>query len=140
MPAVLLLPAAVRAELEAQAVTGYPNETCGLLLGLHDASRCSVAGQYAARNLNRVRAADRFVLDPQDYLAAEEFAEDSGIEVVGVWHSHPDHPARPSETDRAQAWPGWSYLILSVMAGEVVDLRSWRLTGQDFYEEEVRHG
>lgn len=140
MPCVLLLPPGVRAELEAQAATGYPDETCGLLLGLSNSVRCSVVAQYPARNLNRERANDRFVLDPQDYLAAEEFAEDTGVEVVGVWHSHPDHPARPSETDRAMAWPGWSYLILSVTAGEVVDVRSWRLAGREFYEEEVHHG
>lgn len=140
MPCELLLPPGVRAELEALVTNGYPDETCGLLLGLHNAARCSVVAQHAARNLNRERATDRFELDPQDYLLAEEFAEDGGIEVVGVWHSHPDHPARPSETDRAMAWPGWSYLILSVTAGGVVDVRSWRLAGHDFSEEEVRHG
>jgi proteasome lid subunit RPN8/RPN11 len=60
------------------------------------------------------------------------------LEVVGVWHSHPDHPARPSETDRNGAWEGWSYLILSVTAEGVPDLRSWRLRGEHFEEEDVR--
>lgn len=140
MPCVLLLPSEVRSELVAQADVGYPDETCGLLLGFNEATGCRVVLQHAARNVNLERAGDRFELDPRDYLAAEQAAAAMGIMVVGVWHSHPDHPARPSETDRALAWPGWSYLIMSVTAGGVLDLRSWRLAGHDFYEEEVRHG
>lgn len=140
MRCVLLLPPAVRAELEAAAAAGYPDETCGLLLGQNDERGCWVAAQRAARNLNRVRARDRFELDPLDYLAAEAEAAKGSIEVVGIWHSHPDHPARPSETDRAMAWPGWSYVILAVAAGRVADLRSWRLAGEVFLEEEVRDG
>jgi len=140
MRCVLLLPPGIRTELESLVGAGYPDETCGLLLGQTAEAGCRVVAQHAARNLNRERAADRFELDPRDYLAAEQAATAAGIQVVGVWHSHPDHPARPSETDRAMAWPGWSYLILSVTAVGVVDLRSWRLAGHDFYEEEVRHG
>jgi proteasome lid subunit RPN8/RPN11 len=140
MHGVLLLPPRVRTELEFLVVAGYPDETCGLLLGEYEAGICRVLSQHPARNLNRERAADRFELDPLDFLAAEQSAAATGVLVVGVWHSHPDHPARPSETDRALAWPGWSYLILSVTAGAVVDLRCWRLAGHDFIEEEVRHG
>jgi proteasome lid subunit RPN8/RPN11 len=57
--------------------------------------------------------------------------------VIGVWHTHPDHPARPSETDRAAAWAGWSYLILSVTARGVADVKSFRLHGEAFVEEEI---
>jgi len=136
----LLLPPGVRAELESLAGAGYPDETCGLLLGRAEGPRSFVTAQHAARNLNRERARDRFELDPVDYLAAENAAAAAGIAVLGVWHSHPDHPARPSETDRELAWPGWSYLILAVGTGGVTELRSWRLEGRDFCEEEVRHG
>lgn len=139
MPDVLELPAGVRGELEFLVSAGYPDETCGLLLGREESGACRVVVQRAAHNLNRERSADRFELDPRDYLAAEQAAEAAGLAVVGIWHSHPDHPARPSETDRAMAWPGWSYLILSVTPGGVVDLRSWRLAGDRFFEEEVRH-
>jgi proteasome lid subunit RPN8/RPN11 len=59
------------------------------------------------------------------------------LEIIGIWHSHPDHPARPSETDRAAAWEGWSYLIASVTKHGVADLRSWRLQGKDFVEENI---
>lgn len=140
MSFVLLLPSGVRAELEALADAGYPDETCGLLLGRGERACCDVLAQWPARNLNRERARDRFELDPLDYLAAEEAAAAAGILLVGVWHSHPDHPAQPSETDRAMAWPGLSYLILSVAATGVVDLRSWRIEGREFCEMEIRHG
>lgn len=139
MVAFLVLPAGIRAELASLAHAGYPDETCGLLLGNDSDGGCRVVCQRPARNLNRERARDRFELDPADYLAAETAAAAAGLTVVGVWHSHPDHPAQPSSTDLAMAWPGWSYVILSVAGGGVVDLRSWRLAGDSFCEEEVRH-
>lgn len=139
MSFVLLLPAKIRAELEAQACAGYPDETCGVLLGNAENQQSTVLADYPARNLNHERSRDRFELDPHDYLAAEDAASLAGIAVVGIWHTHPDHPARPSKTDREMAWRGWSYVILSVGAGGVLDLRSWRLVGHDFCEEEVRH-
>lgn len=139
MSFVLRLPADIRTELDALARAGYPDETCGLLLGQNDRNACRVLAQRPARNLNRERSRDRFELDPADYLAAEAAATASGRQLVGIWHSHPDHPARPSATDREMAWPGWSYVILAVNAGKVVDLRSWRLDGDEFSEEEVRN-
>ncbi|MEM8709359.1 MAG: M67 family metallopeptidase [Planctomycetota bacterium] len=78
------------------------------------------------------------MLDPVALLAAEESASSRGLEVIGVWHSHPDRAAVPSEEDRAAAWPKWSYLIASVNASGVRDLRSWRLGGEAFVEEAVR--
>ena len=61
----------------------------------------------------------------------------AGLEVVGVWHSHPDHSAQPSETDRSAAWEGWSYLILSVTSEGVTESRSWRLREEAFIEEVI---
>ena len=113
---------------------GYPSETCGLLIGRDS----TVARAVPARNLNRERAGDRYELDPADHFAAEQEARAEGLEVIGVWHTHPDHPARPSETDRAAAWPGWSYLILAVIAGGVTDIRSWQLAGEHFTEQAIR--
>lgn|SRR5574340_1064983 len=140
MGSVLQLPPRLRAELEGHARAGYPHETCGLLLGRAANGACAVTGVRAARNLSSERAGDRYQLDPADYLAAEHDASRQGVAVIGVWHTHPDHPARPSATDREWAWPGWSYLILSVGRGGVAELRSWRLAGAEFVEEEVRDG
>jgi len=136
--ATLHLSADLRTRIERWVTGGYPLETCGLLLGSRldgDARVCDVA---SARNLNQARARDRYQLDPGDFLAADQAARSAGLEVVGVWHSHPDHPAEPSETDRVQAWEGWSYLIASVSADGVRAVRSWRLVGDRFVEEVIQ--
>jgi len=118
--------------------SGYPNETCGLLLGRQENGLVEVRRVDRARNLNRERARDRYQLDPLDYLESERRASAEGMEVVGIWHSHPDHPARPSESDRSAAYEGVSYLIVSVSAQGVGELRSWRLRDEVFEEEELR--
>jgi proteasome lid subunit RPN8/RPN11 len=134
---MLVLPQDVRSELESWTGSGYPEETCGLLLGRTHLGRTEAARAMQARNLNRERARDRYDLDPLDYLAADAAARAAGLEIVGVWHSHPDHPAEPSETDRAAAWEGWSYLIVEVTNAGPRALRSWRLAGARFVEEPV---
>ncbi len=133
----LVLPAALRSALEEHARAGFPLETCGLLIGRARAERIEVEAVRKLRNVQVERARERYELDPVEHLAVEDEAAALGLEVVGAWHSHPDHPARPSETDRARAWEGWSYVILAVTAAGVVDLRSWRLVDGDFREERL---
>ncbi|MBL8482587.1 MAG: M67 family metallopeptidase [Rhodocyclaceae bacterium] len=133
----LVLPPAQRADLENWARAGYPLEVCGLLLGRRVGDGARVERVRSARNLSVDRAHDRFELDPLDFLPIDAEARESGREILGVWHTHPDHPARPSETDRAAAWPGWSYVILSVAQDGVRDVRSWRLEQGEFVEEAV---
>lgn len=137
MSNTVYLPAAVRVQLEAWTEAGYPLETCGVLVGTQSEGRVHVSRAVAARNLNTERAHDRYELAAEDWLAADEAAQADGLEVVGIWHSHPDHPARPSETDRVRAWEGWSYLIVSVQQGRAAELRSWRLAGEAFQEESI---
>lgn len=137
MASLLRLPQPYRLQLEAWARAGYPVECCGLMLGRPEEGRAEVQAVRQARNLNTERAEDRYELDPEDFLAADREARAGGLEIVGVWHTHPDHPAIPSETDRAAAWPGWSYVILEVAGGRVAALRSWRLAGEAFEEEEI---
>lgn len=133
----LRLPPPLRDTILAAAATGYPDEVCGLLLGRQDAGAVTVCAVHPARNVHPERTADRFLIEPQDYLDAEYAAATDGLQVVGVWHSHPDHPPRPSDTDREFAWAGWSYPIVSVNGGVATELRSWRLEGETFGEEEV---
>ena len=135
--AALILSDGLRSRLAQWAASGYPLETCGLLIGRHRDGRTEVAEATRARNLNAERARDRFELAPEDLLAADASARAAGLDIVGVWHTHPDHPARPSETDRSFAWDGWSYVILSVAADGVRELRSFRLNGGQFVEEVV---
>jgi proteasome lid subunit RPN8/RPN11 len=132
---VLHLPLELRARISAFAAAGYPRETCGLLVGRAAAHVTLVEDLVQGRNLSRERARDRYELAPEDLLAADGAARERGLEIVGVWHSHPDHPAVPSSTDREGAWAGWSYLIAAVEGGGLRDLRSWRLRGDLFVEE-----
>ena len=127
---------ALRLQLKQWGRIAYPGEACGLLLGREYGSLHAVERVRSANNLDHEPG--RYVLDPLDYLAAEDESRGSGLTVLGVWHTHPDHPARPSETDRTQAWSGWSYVIVSIVEGEARELRSWRLQGRRFIEEEVR--
>ncbi len=132
------LPAVIRQHLEQVVREGYPYETCGLLIGTQDSTTRLVTRAPQARNLSEERAHDRYELDPRDFLAADRQARAEGLEVVGIWHSHPDHPARPSETDRQAAWADYSYLIVSVTREGIADMRCWRLAGTEFVEEEIR--
>ncbi len=92
-------------EMTAHAEGGYPHEVCGLLLGEVDAASSlrRVRQAKRARNLDLERANNRYELDPTDYLRIDAQARQRGLSVVGVYHSHPEHPARPSETDQVGA-------------------------------------
>ena len=81
-------------------------------------------------------AHDRYWIDPADLLRIQKQARDQGLEIIGIYHSHPDHPAVPSECDRRLAWPVYSYLIASVCQGQVVAVQSWRLNDAQLFESE----
>ncbi len=143
---MLALDDASAARMSALAEGGYPHEVCGLLVGTCEDGVRRVREVHPAENLNRARAADRYDLSPADYARIERAAAARGLAVVGIYHSHPDHPSRPSETDRAQAagiWgsaESWSYVILEVAKGKVASWRSWVLKDEAFGEEAVRVG
>lgn len=136
---ITYLPKHLRRKLAGIVVAGYPYETCGLLIGTQNAGEVHVARLTQARNLNTERAHDRYELDPRDFLAGDKQAQAAELEIVGIWHSHPDHPALPSETDRVGAWEGYSYVIASVTRAGIADLRSFRLISNDFVEEAIIH-
>ncbi|MEM6454723.1 MAG: M67 family metallopeptidase [Acidobacteriota bacterium] len=131
--ASLRLTPAQRAELEAWCADAYPDEGCGLLIGPPSAPAGDGRLTYRvrrvtrARNLNVARARDRYVLDPADFLAADRAARADGLDVVGIWHTHPDHPPRPSITDLEAAWDGYVYLIVRASADAVGPMRAWQL-------------
>jgi proteasome lid subunit RPN8/RPN11 len=125
----------LRAELERVAWEHYPNEACALLIGTADQSAIRVAEVIHARNAHPTRARNRYEVAPEDLIRAHREAESRGLELVGIWHSHPDRPACPSSTDRASAASGWSYMITSVTRCGVLQLRSWRLQDGELREE-----
>lgn len=136
---VLLIPSALRARIEDSARLAYPREACGFLIGRRTGDHVEVVDLHDARNLAGDGASNRFLADPLDHLAAEDEARAHGLEVVGVWHSHPDEPARLSELDRAGAQPGWSHAILSIDRAGATELRSWKLVEARFIEENLRN-
>ena len=133
----LRLPTSLRRQLHGWARDGYPHEVCGLLVGSSGAEATTVSRVTRARNLAVERLRDRYTLDPEHFLAVDSVARESGMEVVGVWHTHPDHPPRPSSTDREAAWECFSYLILAVNADGVADITAWRLRRGRFDEQPV---
>ena len=113
----------------------YPNECCGALIGRDGV----VSEALALANTTEEGPRRRFLVRPGDYRAAEARAAETGQELLGFYHSHPDHPARPSQYDLDHAWPLFSYVIVSIMQGEPADLRSWRLREDrsQFDEEDI---
>jgi len=116
--------AAIRAHGEAD----YPHETCGLLGGTREGERTIVRQLVPLPNERLDSARNRYLIDPDDFRQAQARLDREGLEIVGVYHSHPDHPAEPSEFDREHAWPRLSYVIVAVAAGRSGDMKSWRLS------------
>lgn len=114
----------------------YPQECCGFLVG-RLGERREVGLAVPARNVHEEaeRRRDRFTIDPRDFMLADREARRRGLEIVGFYHSHPDHPARPSATDAEWAHPVYSYLILSVLQGEPDELTSWQFEDGAFRSE-----
>ena len=114
----------------------YPYECCGLMIGTGDNPRV-IQTFRKCKNLNTERARDRYEMDPLDLLRAEREFENGPWHVIGIYHSHPDHPSRPSQTDTDRAWPGYSYVIISVQNGKVASANSWLLNEREHrFEEE----
>lgn len=123
----LVLSGRVLADIHAAAVRAYPEEGCGVMIGLERDDRREVARVVALPNSREDSRSNRYVIDPEQFLAAERGARDAGLDVVGFFHSHPDHPARPSAFDLEHAWPWYSYVIVSVHEGIAAETTSWRL-------------
>lgn len=136
----LHVPHEILQRIHRLAERAYPDEGAGLLLGEYEGLDRSVREILPLENAREAEARrNRYQLTPQDYMRAEDYAESLGLAVLGVFHSHPDHPNRPSEFDRQWAWPNFSYLITSVKQGDAAGSRSWRLSEdrQAFTEEAI---
>ena len=118
----------------------YPHECCGFILGNFE-GETSIGLEYiSAYNTKTENRERRFLIDPTAYQKSEDKADELGLSVISIVHSHPDHPDKPSEFDREHAWPGFSYIIISVQNGKSVSYRSWQLE-QDrkkFVEEKIK--
>lgn len=157
---LLLLPDHVK-RIQVHAEAAYPQECCGLLVGtlsvaeggdtrqVHDAIATANGwnetvsedlavefASYQAAAADCHSKADRFWIDPKDILRVQRQARDRNLDIVGVYHSHPEHPAVPSECDRTIAWNDYSYVILAVYGGRVADIQSWVLDRNQQFQAE----
>ena len=115
----------------------FPNECCGFLYGREEDDRLITLAQRVD-NSKEGDQRRRFEISPLDYLKAERFAVESNTQLLGIYHSHPKHPAIASEHDLAKALPYFSYVIISVMEDAVVDIKSWKLKEEErVFEEET---
>jgi proteasome lid subunit RPN8/RPN11 len=105
----------------------YPHECCGLLLGRTDGEAKTVVDLRPVQNSRSDSRETRYLIDPRDLFVAEKEARNRNLDVIGIYHSHPDHPARPSEFDREHAFPWYSYIIVRIARGQPEDLASWTL-------------
>jgi proteasome lid subunit RPN8/RPN11 len=105
----------------------YPEEGCGVLIGRDEGEARRALEARSLGNALEDSRGNRYLISPEQLLAADRDARALGLEVVGFFHSHPDHPARPSAYDLEHAWPYYSYVIVSVSGGRVVDTTCWRL-------------
>ncbi|MHC4269721.1 MAG: Mov34/MPN/PAD-1 family protein [Planctomycetota bacterium] len=123
-----------------EAKTAYPHECCGLIVGNINDSGKVVHNVCPVENKNKVRAADRYEIDSKEFDRIDREASEKSWSIIGIYHSHPDHPAEPSAFDKecACAWTEYSYVIISVKDGVDDDLRCWRFDSEKQEVEEER--
>ena len=140
-----------RKRIEQHGAEAYPNECCGFLLGreengsrvILDVAPIQNAWQSMENNPYEVRPEDslrnRSLVDPKDYMRIDREARQKGLDIISFYHSHPDHPARPSEFDRKHALPFLIYVILAVEKGIPREMTAWLLNedGSQFLPEEI---
>lgn len=136
----LILAPQILEQINSHGEASYPEEGAGFLLGDLAGEARFVRQIFVIPNAREAEARhNRYLFTPQDMLRAEQYADEQGLTLLGVFHSHPDHPDQPSLFDREWAMPWFSYLITSVQNGKAVSSRSWRLLDDrsGFAEESV---
>jgi proteasome lid subunit RPN8/RPN11 len=136
----LILSKALLGRIAEHGEQAYPDEGVGFLLGHGDAERVVQDLVFAANDREVAARPRRYLIDASEYMAAEMESERRGLDLVGVFHSHPDHPNAPSEYDREWAQPVFSYVITSIQAAKAAETRSWRLADDrnGFVEERIQ--
>ncbi len=123
----LVVPAGIMERIRRHGEQTYPHECCGFLLGRVEDGAQEVAEIRSQENERTESRENRFLISPDQFRAAERHARQTGRQMVGIYHSHPDSPARPSAYDRDHAWPWFSYLIVSVAGGKAGEANAWQL-------------
>ena len=127
---LLLLTEETMSEMHFHASATYPEECCGLLVGVFEDNQRTKRVEEAMRMENVFQKEERYhrySIDPKEFLAVESAAESKALDVVGIYHSHPNAPAKPSQFDTARAWPSLSYVVMEVRDSKPLETRSWIL-------------
>lgn len=127
-------------QIERHGEETYPHECGGMLIGRFENGEKTVVELLPMENaMDDAERHNRVLITPKDVLRAERYAREKKLDVVGYYHSHPDHPAVPSQFDLDHALPVWSYIIVSVEKGTAVDIRAWQMENDrsKFNEEEI---
>ena len=127
-------------EFQTHGEKEFPHECCGFSLGHFKINESYGLEYLAAPNIKEENRERRFLIDPQAYQKAEDEADNKGLSIISIVHSHPDHPHEPSDFDRDHAWPGFSYIIISVQKGTAISYRSWQLNQnrEQFIKENIQ--
>src|SRR3954452_10188111 len=110
--------------IRVHAAEGYPHEICGVMIGPRGGD-ATVTEARRARNIIVERARDRYEIDPRDHIHIQREADAAGMDIVGSYHSHPDHPAQASQFDPERSWSGYVYVIVAVHDGKPVDANAF---------------
>jgi proteasome lid subunit RPN8/RPN11 len=127
-------------QIEAHGARTYPHECGGMLVGRFEEGRKTLVELLPMENaMDEAEQHNRVLILPKDVLRAERYARSRRLDVIGYYHSHPDHPAVPSQFDLDHALPVWTYIIVSVEKGKAVDLRAWEMENDRtrFNEQEI---
>lgn len=128
--------AEAESKMKEHALATFPNECCGFFYGKNSGEGKQVTEVLLIENAKEGDQRRRFSISPLDYMKGERYAMEHELDFLGVYHSHPLHPAIPSEHDRVQAMPSFSYIILSTDPEEVVDVTSWQLNDDRQFDQE----
>lgn len=123
-------------DLKKHLIDGFPNEQCGFVFGIRNNKTHKTTEIKPVKNIKKGDQKRRFEIDPLDYMKAERYALENDIDLIGIYHSHPLHPAIPSVHDHKQALESISYIIMSIDKNSMVDLKSWRINQEQKFEEE----
>jgi proteasome lid subunit RPN8/RPN11 len=124
-------PEPLREEMRRLGEAAYPYEGCGILVG-RPGPAAEVTSVLDGTNTRgpEDRGRDRYLLDPAEIMRAQRDADEAGLDIVGFWHTHPDHPSRPSQYDADHAWGGYVYVIISVRQGRAAGEQGWVLESE----------
>ncbi len=139
---MISIDSSARELMNKDGLNSFPDECCGFFFGEEDGlGNRKITDVLVVNNAKEGDKRRRFEISAKDYLKGEQYALEKELQFLGVYHSHPNHPAIPSEHDRVAAQPYFSYIIISVLSNQTTHMRSWRLNDSfQFEEEEIDTG